>query len=94
MSTLLMKDLIERADGKSIIELDRKETVKFFDEREHWGKNVHVRQRLGSIMDLPWKPLPSRGYVKERYFINESEIKPAFDYWGLANSVRKRGSLQ
>lgn len=94
MNTLLTHELIDQAkDGPEVIALDREQTAQFYDERGHWGKDVRVSKKKGDLMILDWMATPERrGYTKERYFINNTEIKPAFDFWGLANTVRGRNS--
>lgn len=92
MNTLLTKELIDKAESEQLIELDREQTAKFYDERAHWGTDVRVSQKKGDMVHIEWMATPDRrGHTKERYFIGSSEIKPAFAYWGLANAVRGRG---
>ncbi|AIX13042.1 hypothetical protein HWB57_gp041 [Erwinia phage vB_EamM-Bue1] len=95
MNALLTKELIQRAEGmvQQTITLSGPETAQFFDERPHWPECVSVSQRPGKIIQLPWKALPNRAHTEERYFINGSEVKPAFAFWGLANSVRGRNNV-
>lgn len=91
MNTQILNELIERADSEELIELDRVETAQFFDVREHWGPDVRIYQKKGEALHLPWMATPDRcAYTHERYFINGTEIKPVFDFWGLANCVRGR----
>lgn len=92
MKTLLIQNLLENACFESEIILDREETAAFYDERQHWGKDIKVVSRMGDYVTLPWRALPSRAHVQERYFVNGTEIKPAFAYWGLANQLRPRGT--
>lgn len=82
--------LTKASESKNkVIELDGTETAMFYDERECWQDEILVESKMGKEVQLPWRSLPSRMHAEERYFAkNGTEIKPAFDFWGLSNSLR------
>lgn len=94
MKTLTENLLAKARKSKDkVIELDGTETALFYDERHIWEGDIVVKASMGEEVQLPWRPLPTRMHAEERYFVNGTEIKPAFGFWGLGNRLRGIGNV-
>lgn len=93
MNPPIIDMIITRALGQVVlgypIQLTREETCEFFDSRPEWGTVVGTRRKLGADMLMPGTGFPTRKHTEEIYFVENTEVIPTFDYFGLGNAVRR-----
>lgn len=81
----------DKTDCKSVI-LGSEKTKKFFDSRKQWGKQIRVHCEQGELvkLDLPSFPLPVMTNTTERYFYDDVEIIPAYQYHSIVYFFLRR----